>query len=104
MGAFLYIVRCQDGAYYIGTARNGLEARIAQHNDGTFRGFTSSRRSVELVFHQYFETIADAIAAERQTKGWTRAKKEALIRGDFAALKALAVERRKRPHPSTSSG
>jgi putative endonuclease len=64
--------------------------RLAQHNDGTFGGHTSTRRPVVLVYHQEFDRIADAIAAERQVKRWTRAKKEALIRGDFDALRLLA--------------
>jgi putative endonuclease len=75
MTAYLYILRCRDGAYYVGTTRNSLEARLAEHNAGTFDGFTSLRRPVELVFHQEFDRITDAIAAERQVKGWRRAKK-----------------------------
>jgi putative endonuclease len=64
--------------------------RIAQHNDGTLGGYTSTCRPVVLVYHQAFDRITDAIAAERQEKWWTRAKKEALIRGDFDALRLLA--------------
>src|SRR5262249_28203776 len=79
-GAYLYIVRCADGSYYTGTARSGLEQRIAQHNTGVFDGYTAKRRPVVLVFSEWFEQITDAIAAERQVKGWSRAKKEALIR------------------------
>jgi putative endonuclease len=90
LGAYLYIVRCADGSYYTGTTRASLELRIAQHNDGTFGGHTSTRRPVVLVYHQEFDRVTDAIAAERQVKGWTRAKKDALIRGDFDALRALA--------------
>lgn len=92
-GAHLYIVRCVDGNYYTGTARPGLEQRIAQHNSGTFDGYTAKRRPVVLVFSQWFDRITDAIAAERQVKGWSRAKKEALIRGDFDQLRALAKRR-----------
>jgi putative endonuclease len=69
MGAYLYVLRCKDGAYYVGTTRDWLDARIAQHNEGTFDGFTSLRRPVVLVFHQEFDRITDAIAAERQVKG-----------------------------------
>ncbi|MBV9239935.1 MAG: GIY-YIG nuclease family protein [Xanthobacteraceae bacterium] len=83
-------LRCSDGGYYTGTARQGLEQRVAEHNAGRYDGYTSTRRPVELVFSQWFERITDAIAAERQIKGWSRAKKEALIRGDFEALKILA--------------
>ena len=95
MNAYVYILRCADGRYYVGTTRGSLERRVAEHNAGTFGGFTSSRRPVRLVYHQAFEIIVDAIAAERQLKGWSRAKKEALIRGDFEELKRLAKPRRK---------
>jgi putative endonuclease len=93
MTAYLYILRCRDGAYYVGTTRNSLEARVAEHNAGTFDGFTSLRRPVELVFHQEFDRITDAIAAERQLEGWRRAKKEALIAGEHDLLPELAKRR-----------
>jgi len=90
LGAYFYLLRCADGSYYAGTTRGSLEVRIAQHNDGTFGGHTSTRRPVVLVYHQEFDRITDAIAAERQVKRWTRAKKQALIGGDFDALRLLA--------------
>jgi putative endonuclease len=93
VSAFVYILRCADGSYYVGSTRTTLEHRIAQHNDGMFIGHTSRRRPVTLVFHQKFDRITDAIAAERQLKGWKRAKKEALIRGDLEALPALSRNR-----------
>jgi putative endonuclease len=89
-GAYVYVLRCADRSYYTGTARQGLEQRVAEHNAGHSGGYTATRRPVELVFSQWFERITDAIAAERQIKGWSRAKKEALIQGDFDALKMLA--------------
>ena len=92
-GGYLYIVRCADGSYYTGTARLGLEQRVAQHNAGTYDGYTAIRRPVTLVFSQWFDRITDAIAAERQVKGWSRAKKEALIRGEFARLPELSKRR-----------
>ena len=100
MTAYVYMVRCADGHYYVGSTRGGLERRIAEHNEGTFGGYTRSRRPVELVYHEGFEAIVDAIAAERRLKGWSRAKKDALIRGDFEALKRLA-KRRTRTVPSS---
>ena len=93
-GAFLYILECADGGYYVGTARSSLEKRVAEHNAGTFGGYTAQRRPVILVFSQWFDRITDAIAAERQVKGWSRAKKEALIRGDFTRLPELSKRRR----------
>ena len=90
MSAFLYILRCADGSYYVGTTRNNLETRIAEHQADTFDGYTARGRPVILVFHQEFDRIEDAVSAERQVKGWRRKKKEALIRGNFAALPALS--------------
>ena len=95
-GAYVYILQCADGSYYTGTARQGLEQRVAEHNAGHYGGYTATRRPVQLVFSQWFERITDAIAAERQIKGWSRAKKEALITGDFEALPLLARRGSKR--------
>jgi putative endonuclease len=97
-GAWLYILRCADGSYYIGTTRLSLDIRVAQHNAGTFEGYTATRRPVELIFSQWFDQITDAIENERKLKKWSRAKKEALIRGDFVSLQQLA--KRRSPHPS----
>jgi len=90
MDAYLYILRCADGSYYVGTARDGLERRVGEHQAGAFGGYTSRRRPVTLVFSQHFQRITDAISAERQVKGSRRDKKEALIRGDFVLLPALS--------------
>jgi putative endonuclease len=90
MGGYLYILRCSDDSYYVGSTRTSLELRVAQHNDGTFTGYTSTRRPVLLMFHQEFDRLTDLIAAERQVKRWTRAKKAALIRGDYEMLRLLA--------------
>ena len=92
-GAYLYILRCADGSYYTGTACYGVERRIAEHTAGAFGGYTAQRRPVTLAFSQWFDRITDAIAAERQVKGWSRAKKEALIRGDFESLPQLSKRR-----------
>ena len=92
-GAFLYILRCSDGSFYIGTTRSALEKRIAQHNAGTFDGYTATRRPVTLVFSQWFDNITDAIENERKLKKWSRAKKEAFVRGDFVALQQLSARR-----------
>jgi putative endonuclease len=93
MRIHVYILRCADGRYYVGTTRGSLEKRVAEHNAGSFGGYTASRRPVDFVFQECFDRTSDAIAMERRIKGWTRAKKEALIRSDFAALKRLAKGR-----------
>src|ERR1700745_3937604 len=97
-GAFLYVLRCADGSFYIGVTRTALELRIAQHNAGALGGYTATRRPVTLVYSQWFERITDAIENERKLKKWTRAKKEAFIRGDIASLQMLA--KRRTPHLS----
>jgi putative endonuclease len=95
MGAWLYILLCADGSYYVGTTRTDLETRVAQHQAGHFNGYTATRRPVRLAYSEYFEQITDAIAAERKVKGWSRAKKEALINQDFDRLRTLS--RRRKP-------
>ncbi|MGA0531788.1 GIY-YIG nuclease family protein [Hansschlegelia sp. KR7-227] len=90
------MLRCADGSYYVGSARGAdLEKRLAEHRDGTFGGYTSDRRPVELVFSESFERIDEAIAAERRIKGWSRAKKEALIAGALDRLPELSRRGRK---------
>ena len=93
MGAWLYILRCADGSYYVGTTRTALETRLEQHQAGHFGGYTASRRPVSLVYSEHFDQIVDAIAAERRVKGWSRAKKEALIAGRLDLLPALSRRR-----------
>ncbi len=84
------MLRCADGSYYVGKTQSSLESRVAEHNAGKYGGFTSSRRPVEVVWQQEFARYTDANATERQIKGWNRAKKEALIRGDFEQIRRLA--------------
>ncbi len=93
--AFVYMLRCNDGSYYVGSARDTPERRVAEHNAGTYGGHTSTRRPVELVYSQEFANITDAIAAERQLKGWRREKKEALIQGNLDILRRLSSRREK---------
>ena len=90
MTAYVYILRCRGGAYYTGSTRTSLEQRVAEHNAGVYGGYTKRRRPVVLVFAQEFDRVEDAIAAERQIKGWNRAKKEALIVGDWERLSSLS--------------
>ena len=97
---FLYMLRCADGSYYVGHT-DDLELRIAHHDAGTYGGYTHDRRPLELVFVAEFATRREALERERQIKGWSRAKKEALIRGDWNEVKRLA---RSHSSPSFDSG
>lgn len=92
MAFWAYMLRCADGRYYVGHTDN-LELRIAQHQSGAFSGYTLHRRPVELVWSQDFATRQEALTAERQIKGWSRAKKEALIAQDWESISRLAKSR-----------
>lgn len=88
-----YILRCVDGSYYVGHT-DDIDLRVAQHQDGTLGGYTAKRRPVELLWSDRFPDRDSAFAAERQIKGWSRAKKEALIRDDWAELSRLSSRAR----------
>jgi len=87
--AWVYILKCADGSYYVGSTVD-LEARLWQHNEGVGARYTAKRRPVELVFAMEYDSIQDAFNQEKRLQGWSRTKKEALIRGDFEALPGLA--------------
>ena len=91
MQVTIYMLRCADGSYYVGSTRRVLETRLSEHEQGASdTGYTRCRRPVTLVFSEVYDRIDDAIRRERQIKGWSRRKKEALIRGDYEALPDLA--------------
>lgn len=89
---YIYILRCSDGSYYTGHTDN-LEKRMVEHRTSEIPCYTSKRLPVELVFSQEFQSRVEALERERQVKGWSRKKKEALIRGDWEELKQLALAR-----------
>ncbi|WCL53909.1 GIY-YIG nuclease family protein [Gimibacter soli] len=90
---FVYILKCADGSYYTGQTDN-LERRVNEHRHGTYCAYTSQRRPIELVFSEAFESRHAALSAEQQIKGWSRAKKEALIEGDFDRISKLASRKK----------
>ncbi len=91
-----YIVKCKDDSYYTGVTNN-LDRRLGEHNSGDFpHTYCFRRRPVVLMFYQEFFDVKEAIAFEKQIKGWARAKKEALIRGDFPALVVLSRSKSKK--------
>lgn len=106
MSFWVYILRCADSSYYTGHTDN-LEKRIGEHQSGLSDSYTSGRLPVELVFSQECTTREEALAAEQQIKGWSRQKKEAMMRGDWAEVSRLAKGSDRDGalvHPSTSSG
>jgi tRNA/rRNA methyltransferase len=95
MTFWAYVVRCADDSYYAGHTDN-LERRIGQHNLGEISGYTQTRRPVTLMWCQDFGSRQEALAAEFQVKGWSRRKKEALAREDWADLHDAAIPPRER--------
>ena len=86
----VYILRCSDDSYYIGLS-NDLEKRIWQHETGFFpKCYTFKRRPVKLVWQTRVKTSEEANKLERQIKGWSRKKKEALFNRDWDEIKKLA--------------
>ena len=77
VGIHVYMLRCADGSYYIGSATGeDTSKRVDEHNAGVHQGYTYSRRPVVLVWSEYFGRITDGIAAERQLKGWSRRRRK----------------------------
>src|SRR3989344_1319677 len=90
---FVYILLCSDTSYY-GGITNDVSKRCVEHGDGIDpKCYTYKRRPLTLVFQQGIREVRDAIAFEKQIKGWTRKKKEALIRGDFDELPMLSKKK-----------
>ena len=92
MQAWLYILKCADGSYYTGSTNN-LPLRLAHHQAGEGGTYTSGRLPVEVVYSQDFSSEHQAFVRERQVKGWSHAKKAALVRGDYEALVELSRSR-----------
>ena len=92
MKGYLYMLRCGDGSYYVGSTTN-LELRIVEHEAGEGGAYTAQRLPVKLVYTCEFDTPHEAFLREREVKGWSRRKKEALLRGDYGALVELSKAR-----------
>jgi predicted GIY-YIG superfamily endonuclease len=86
---WVYMVRCRDGSLYIGNT-DDLELRIARHNAGSYDGYTARRKPVTLVYACPQATRTEALELEFELKGWSRPKKEALIRSDWAEIHELS--------------
>jgi len=89
MSAWVYILKCSDDSYYTGSTVD-LNGRLVKHGQGYISSYTASQLPVKLIYTQEFYTVDEAIRAERQIKGWSRAKKETLMAGNFDLLVELA--------------
>ncbi|MBV4360322.1 GIY-YIG nuclease family protein [Pinibacter aurantiacus] len=97
----VYILKCRDDSYYVGVTNN-LERRLYEHNEGfNDHCYTNDKRPVVLVYSELYSDIKRAILREKQLKGWSRKKKEALFNSDWEQIKQLSKSKN---NPSTSSG
>lgn len=87
--SWVYILLCADNTFYTGCTTN-IKNRIWEHKSGHYQGYTSKRLPVKLVWFEEFRDINEAIDMERRIKKWSKAKKIALIRGDFEKVSELA--------------
>ena len=100
----VYILKCSDQSYYVGVT-NDIDTRISQHTEGINpKAYTYRRRPVTLVFQEHFSDVNQAIAFEKQVKGWRREKKEALINRDWNLLPNLSIAYKDRVDKSTDGG
>lgn len=95
MAFWVYILKCADGSYYTGHT-DDLEKRMGEHISGQCGGYTAIRLPVDIVYTEYFPSRLEALTMERRVKGWSKAKKEALIAGDWDRVSALARRRSKK--------
>lgn len=87
---YVYILKCSDGLTYTGITYD-ISRRLEEHQKGMNKGsFTYKRRPVELIFHQEFNDIKQAILFEKKIKKWSAKKKYALANGKFDLIQILA--------------
>ena len=92
MAFYAYMLRCSDESIYVGQTDN-VELRLAAHRNRAYSGYTAKRLPVTLIFSEQFRSRDEAFTAERQVKGWAKAKKLALARGDYDLVVRLAAVR-----------
>ncbi|MBR5401658.1 MAG: GIY-YIG nuclease family protein [Treponema sp.] len=103
MKGYMYILKCKDNSYYVGSTDN-LTLRIEEHNRGEGCEYTRERLPLQLVYYEECFNIKDAFIHEQQVKGWNRKKKEALMKGDIKSLKELSERASSSRGPSSASG
>jgi putative endonuclease len=88
---FVYIMSNASRTLYIGVTNN-LERRVAQHKSKLVEGFTKKYNLIWLVYYAASNDVHEAIAQEKQIKGWIRSKKLALINQFNSTWKDLSME------------
>jgi predicted GIY-YIG superfamily endonuclease len=90
---YIYILKCNDGTYYIGHT-DDLEKRIAEHQTGSYAGYTCQRLPIQLVFFESFASRVEALDAERKLKKWSKEKKEMLITKGWEGMASFKKRKR----------
>ena len=90
--AWMYILECVDGSFYVGSTNN-LERRLLEHQEGRGARYTTRRLPVKLVYSEEYKHVAEAFEREKQVQNWSRAKREALINGNRESLPMLAKKK-----------
>jgi putative endonuclease len=85
MKGWMYILECSDESYYVGSTID-LELRIIQHQNGEGANHTKKRLPVKLIYFEEYHRIDNAFYREKQIQGWSRKKKEALMKGEIEDL------------------
>ena len=99
---YVYILECSDKSYYTGVTNN-IERRLSEHEDGfNPTCYTFKRRPVKLRYCIHLTDVKQAIAWEKQIKGWSRKKKEALFNEDWEEIKRLAKNYTEYPRDSST--
>jgi putative endonuclease len=103
-GAYVYLLECSDRSLYCGSTRKSMEERVSEHQNGSFENsYTFKRRPVRLLWCEQFASITDAVDSERRIKGWSRAKKLAMVEQDWTKVSRLALNGEKRALVSSTS-
>ncbi len=89
---YVYMLLCSDDSIYVGHT-DDLETRLSAHRTRRFSGYTAKRLPIKLIFYEQFASREEAFAAERRIKGWSRAKKLALARGEWDSVVELSAIR-----------
>ena len=88
---YVYIMANRTRMLYTGVTNN-LERRVYEHKNRITTGFTSKYNLNRLVYYESYFQVRDAIAREKQIKGWLRTKKIALIQSLNPEWKDLSAE------------
>lgn len=91
---YTYILRCNDGSFYVGSTDN-LERRFKEHQNGQGADYTKTHLPVTLIYHEEFPTVSEAFKREKQLQKWSHAKKAALVTGDIELLRSLSQSKNK---------